>query len=152
MFSNHHKNLHKFSIIILGLLMALSIGAPVLEASESGVLQDYILLSIETDLATISEIGTDDILQAVEDKTIPQPLKQFIMQAVEVAQFDMSDQDKAEALVEVMATNCTRLFYATINAVAIDIFIDDIFFNIPGIGTIINVLAGLTIMCVLGLV
>ena len=152
MFSNHHKNLHKFCIIILGLLVALSIGTPVLEASENGLLKDYILLSVETGLATISEIGTDTILQAVEDKNIPQPLKQFIMQAVEVAQLDMSDEEKAEALVEVMAANCSWLFYATINAVAIDIFIDDIFINIPGIGTIINVLAGLTIMCVLGLI
>ena len=50
-----------------------------------------------------------------------------------------------------MATDCSRLFYATINAVAIDIFIDDVFINIPGIGTIVNVLAGLTILCVLGL-
>ena len=152
MFLNHCKNLHKFGIGILGILVALSIGSPSLAASENVLLKDHIMLSIETGLATISEIGTGSILQAIEDNKIPQPLKQFIMQAVEIAQLDMSDQNKAEALVKVMATDCSRLFYATINAVAIDIFIDDVFINIPGIGTIINVLAGLTIMCILGLV
>ena len=152
MVTNHKKNFHKFCIIMVGLLGVLSIGSPALATSDNVLLRDYVLLSVETGLATISEIGADDILQAVEEKNIPQPLKQFIMQAVEVAQLDMSDEDKAEALMEVMATDCSRLFYATINAVAIDIFIDDVFINIPGIGTIINVLAGLTILCVLGII
>ena len=152
MFKNHKKYFYKICVIMIGLLVALSIGSPALARSENTLLRDYVLMSIETDLASISEIGTDDILQAVENKNIAQPLKQFIMQAVEVAQLDMSDGDKAEALVEVMATDCSRLFYATIYAVAIDLFIDDIFIDIPGIGIIINVLAGLTIICALGLI
>lgn len=152
MLKKHKKYFYKICFIMVGLLGALSIGSPALATSEKSLLRDYVLLSIETDLARISEICTDDILQAVENKNIAQPLKQFIMQAVEVAQLDMSDGDKAEALLEVMATDCSRLFNATIYAVAIDLFIDDIFIDIPGIGIIINVLAGLTIICVLGLI
>ena len=152
MFSNHRKNLNKFCIIMFGLLAALFTGSPVLAASGNAILEDLALVSIETGLAAISEIGADTILQAVEDENIPQPLKQFILQALTVAQLDMSAEDKAEALVEATATNCSNLFYATITAVAINIFIDDVFINIPGIETIIDVLAGLTILCYLGLI
>ena len=152
MFSNHRKNLNKFCIIMFGLLAALFTGAPVLAASENPMLEDRALVSIETGLAAISEIGADTILQAVENESIPQPLKQFIVQTLTVAQLDMSAEDKAEVLVEVMGTNCYNLFYATITAVAINIFIDDVFINIPGIETIIDVLAGLTIICYLGLI
>ena len=152
MFKNHKRLFHKTCIIMVGLLAALSVGSPALATNQTALLRDYVLLSIEDGLATISEIGADDILQAVEEKNISQPLKQLIMQTVEAAQLDMSNADKAEGLVEIMATDCSRLFYATIYAVAIDLFIDDIFIDIPGIGIIINVLAGLTIICWLGLI
>ena len=152
MFSNHRKNLNKCCIIILGLLSVLFTGAPVLAASENVLLEELALVSIETGLAAISEMDADTVLQAVDDDNILKPLKQFIVQALTVAQLDMSTEEKAEALVEVTATNCSSLFYSTIYAVAINIFIDDVFFNIPGIETIINVLAGLTIICYLGLI
>ena len=150
--SDHRKKLNKFCIIMLGLLAALFTGAPVLAAGENVLLEELALVSIETGLAAISEMDADTVLQAVEDDTMLQPLKQFIVQALTVAQLDMSTEEKAEALVEVTASNCSSLFYSTIYAVAINIFIDDVFFNIPGIETIINVLAGLTVICYLGLI
>ena len=150
--SDHRKHLNTFCIIMLGLLTALLTGAPVMAASQNVLLEELALVSIETGLASISEMDADTVLQAVEDDTMLQPLKQFIVQALTVAQLDMSTEEKAKALVEVTATNCSSLFYSTIYAVAINIFIDDIFFNIPGIETIINVLAGLTVICYLGLI
>jgi hypothetical protein len=137
---------------MLGFLSALFTGAPVLAASENVLLEELALVSIETGLASISEMDADTVLQAVDDDTILKPLRQIIVQALTVAQLDMSTEEKAEALVEVTATSCSSLFYSTIYAVAINIFIDDVFFNIPGIETIINVLAGLTVICYLGLI
>ena len=98
MVTNYKKNFLKLCIIMVGLLAVLSIGSPALATSENALLRDYVLLSVETGLTTISEIGPDDILQAVEDKNIPQPLKQFIMQTVEVAQLDMSDGTRPKHL------------------------------------------------------
>jgi len=137
---------------MLGFLSALFTGAPVLAASENVLLEELALVSIETGLASISEMDADTVLQAVDDDNILKPLRQIIVQALTVAQLDMSTEEKAEALVEVTATNCSSLFYSTIYAVAINIFIDDVFFNIPGIEIIINVLAGLTVICYLGLI
>lgn len=138
---------------MLGLLITQFTAAPpVLAASEEVILGELALVSVETGLAAISEMDPDAVMQAVDDNSFLKPLKQYLMVALTVSQLDMTTEEKAEALVEITATNCYSFFYATIYAVAINIFIDDVFFNIPGIETIINVLAGLTVICYLGLI
>ena len=113
---------------------------PIVKVFTIAVLSFFMVGILSSPGQAYENVDMDQVLSVTDDESMPKPLMEIILVTTHIVQLDISSEEKAEMLAEVLGYDCGEIYALAIVFAELDNYI-------PFLGNITNILWWLVDIC-----